>query len=141
MSINLASADKASLKAYALSELDGLKLPLTMSENTMRDRIVARCGELGIEAPESKMEAVTSKNVNYLPIIIAKTDKHDGAENAFVAVNCVGYSIPRGIKVEVPDFVVEALKNAMQDHVTQDNETGELHHEDVPTYAYQVLAA
>lgn len=137
--INLATASKAELKAYAKNDLD-LNLPLTMSENTMRDRIVARCEELNIEAPEVKMPAQGGhKPGKYIKISIAKTDKHDGSENAFVGVNGVGYSIPRGIAVDVPDFVVEALKNAVQDIVTQDTETGEIHHEPVPTYPYMIL--
>ncbi len=140
MSINLVTASKAELKAYAKNDLD-LSLPLTMNEDTMRDRIIARCKDLNIEVPQVKVAAKSGHKADkYVTINIAKTDRHDGSENAFVGVNSVGYSIPRGINVDVPDFVVEALKNAVQDIVTQDPESGELYSEPVLTYPYMIVA-
>jgi len=139
---NLATADKHELKYYAKEEL-GLSLPLTMNEDTMREKIQAHCKANGITGPVAKIETrKTDKKgkVKYITINVAKQDKKGGAEPAFVGVQGVGYAIPRGINVDVPESVVEVLKNAKQDIVTQDTETGEIHKEEVMTYPFQIVA-
>lgn len=139
--INLATADKQELKTWAINNID-LQLSMTMNEDTMRQRIIDKCHELQIEPPKAVVEekrATKGKKQDYYTIIIAKTEKPGGTEPAIVGVQGVLYSIPRGIPIDVPGSVVEVLKNGMQDIVTQDPETNEIHHEDVPTYPYQVI--
>ncbi len=136
---NLATADKHALKAYAANELE-ISLPLTMNEETMREKIVARCKTLGIEAPTARIvDNKAGKKAKYHTIHIANQDKPGGSNPVFVGVQGVGYTIPRAINVEVPASVVEVLKNAIQDNVTQDSETGEMLHNEVPAYPFQDL--
>lgn len=135
---NLATANAHELKYYAGTI--GLKLSLSMTENTMRERIQAYCDENGLEAPTASVARHHKhKNQKRLTINIAKQDKPGGGEPVFVGVQGVGYTIPRGINVEVPAPVVEVLKNAVQSKVYQD-EDGNLHSEDVLTYPYQIVA-
>jgi len=136
---NMATADKHQLKKYAQDTL-GLSLPLTMGEPKMRERIVAFCKENDMEAPKAEVATKGKKKAKLITINIAKQTGKGGAENAFVGVQGVGYSIPRGIDVGVPPSVVEVLKNARQDIVTQDPETGELLSESVLTHPYQIVA-
>lgn len=137
---NLATADKHQLKYYAKNELD-LNLSLSMTETTMREKIQKHCAENDIDAPVARVDGKQGKtNGKYITINIAKQDKKGGAEPAFVGVQGVGYTIPRGINVAVPAAVVEVLKNAKQDIVTQDTETGEIHTEEVLTYPFQIAS-
>ena len=137
---NLATADKHQLKFHAKKEYD-INLSLSMTETTMRERIQKHCAENDIDAPVARVDGKQGKsNVKYITINVAKQDKKGGAEPAFVGVQGVGYTIPRGIDVDVPASVVEVLKNAKQDIVTQDTETGEIHKEEVLTYPFQIVA-
>jgi len=142
--INLATATKAELKAWAINNID-LQLSLNMNEDTMCQKIKDKCSELKIDPPSSKVAvkggAAKSKNTKYITINIAKQDKPGGSEPVPVGVQGVLYTIPRGIDVDVPASVVEVLKNAIQDIVTQDQDTAEIMHEDVLSYPYQVIRA
>ena len=112
-----------------------------MTETTMRERIQKHCVENDIEAPVARVDGKQGKkNGKYITINVAKQDKKGGAEPAFVGIQGVGYTIPRGIDVAVPASVVEVLKNAKQDIVTQDPESGEIHKEEVLTYPFQIVA-
>ncbi len=138
---NLAIADKHQLKYYGLNEL-GISLSLTMSESTMRQRIVDHCAKNDIEQPSAVIPGgSTEDKKSYVKINIAKQDKPGGSEPAFVGVQGVGYSIPRGLNIDVPKSVVEVLKNAKQDIVTQDPEDGEIMHEEVLTFPFQIVSA
>lgn len=140
---NLATADKHQLKYYAKNELiPSLKLSLSMTEDTMRTKIQDHCAIHGFAAPTSRIGAKgndAAKEMHYVTISIAKSDKPGGDEPVFVGVQGVGYTIPRGINIDVPASVVEILKNAMQDLVTQD-EDGEIHHNHVLAYPYNIIA-
>jgi len=135
---NLATADKHQLKFHAMEEY-GLTLTLSMGEATMRDRIIAHCAKNEIEAPVGEIEGKKIKGVEYVTINIAKSDKKDGAIPVFVGVQGVAYTVPRGINIKVPPGVVEVLRNAIQDIVTQDPETGAMLHEDVLSYPFQII--
>lgn len=140
--INLATATKQELKAYAINNLD-LSLSMSMNEDTMIQRIKDKCDKLQIEYPVAKVavkgSAAKGKKAKYITINIGKQATPGGSDPVFVGVQGVGYTIPRGIDVDVPATVVEALKNAMQDIVTQDEETAELLHEDVLSYPFQIV--
>lgn len=137
---NLATADKHQLKFYAKNELD-LNLSLSMTETTMREKIQKHCAENDIKAPVAQVDGARGKkHGKYITVNIAKQDKKGGAEPAFVGVQGVGYTIPRGIDVAVPAAVVEVLKNAMQEIVTQDPETGEIDKEEILTYPFQIVS-
>ncbi len=135
---NFAVADKYQLKFWAKEQYD-LALSLAMGEDTMRERIVAHCTKNDIEAPVGEVAGKKVKGVKYVTINIAKSEKKDGAIPVFVGVQGFSYLVPRGIDVKVPPSVVEVLKNAVQDIITQDIDTGELMHEDVPTYPFQIV--
>lgn len=139
---NLATADKWHLKDYALNTYE-LGLSLSMNEETMRDRITEHCKKNNLEAPfaEIEIKRQADRKEKWAVINIAKTDKHDGSEPVFVGIQGVGYTIPRGIDVKVPEKVVHILNNAVKDIVTQDPDTGELYHNPVLTYAFQIVKA
>jgi len=137
---NLATADKHQLKFYAKNELS-LNLSMAMTETTMRERIQKHCVENDMDAPVARVDGKQGKkDGKYITINVAKQDKKGGAEPAFVGIQGVGYTIPRGINVDVPASVVEVLKNAKQDIVTQDSETGEIHKEEILTYPFQIVS-
>jgi len=137
---NLATADKHQLKFYGKNEL-GINLSLAMTETTMREKIQKHCVENDIDAPVAQVDGSRGKKHDkYITINVAKQDKKGGAEPAFVGIQGVGYTIPRGINVDVPASVVEVLKNAKQDIVTQDSETGEIHKEEILTYPFQIVS-
>ena len=139
MSINLATATKPELKAYAFEEL-GLNLPLTMGEPKMIDRILEACKKKGIDPPKNKIEAKTSKTKKqkYITVNIAKQPGDGGGEPAFVGVQGKGILIPRGRNIEIPYPYAVALENARQSIWTQD-EDGVMHEEIVYQYPYQLV--
>lgn len=137
---NLATADKHQMKFWAKNTL-GLSLTLSMTDSTMRERIQDFCMKNDIAQPVAKIDGTRGKkHAKYVTINVAKTDRKGGAEPAFVGVQGVGYTIPRGIDVAVPASVVEVLKNAVQDIVTQDPEDDQIYHEDVMAYPFQVVS-
>lgn len=82
---------------------------------------------------EQQQEPVTTGR-KMVTIILPKTSKDVRPE--FVGVNGVGYTIPRGVKVDVPAEVVHVLQNAIETVI--DPETMEAR--DVPVYPIQVLS-
>lgn len=139
--INLATATCPQMKKWAGETID-LKLPLTMNESTMREKIVAQCKVLKIEPPaaviQTKQDKV-KKVTKTMTINIAKGDKKlGGLEPVFVGVQFIGYLIPRGIDIKVSPSIVEALKNAKTDVVTQGAE-GEIDHDEIPTYPFSAM--
>jgi hypothetical protein len=133
---NLATADKHQMKFYAKSL--GLDLSLAMAETTMREKIAKHLTENDIEAPKSEVAGI-KKGAKRFTIMIPKALGKEGNEPVPVGVQGVLYTIPRAVAVDVPEGVVEVLKNAVQDIVTQD-EDGIIHHDYVPAYAYTVIA-
>ena len=132
---NLATADKHQMKFYAKSL--GLDLSLSMSETTMRERIEKFLIENDLDAPKSEVAGIKAGDKRF-DIMIPKSAAHDGSEPVFVGVQGIGYTIPRAVKVTVPESVVEVLRNAVQDIVSQD-EDGVIHHDYVPAYAFQII--
>ena len=132
---NLATADKHQLKFYAKSL--SLDLSLSMTETTMREKIEKHIIANDLEAPVSEVAGIKKSDKRFT-IMIPKTADAMGNEPVFVGVQGVGFTIPRSVQVDVPESVVEVLKNAMQDIVTQD-EDGIIHHDYVPAYAYTVI--
>jgi hypothetical protein len=134
---NLATADKHQMKYFA-KEL-GLSLSMSMSETTMREKIEKFHVKNDMEMPVSELEVSPAiKNQTTFTINIPKSPLPNGDEPVFVGVQGVGYMIPRGINLKVPESVVEVLRNAIQDTVTQD-EDGTIHHNESPAYPFSVL--
>ena len=135
---NLATANGREMKTWAANNID-LRLSLSMSEDTMRKKIVERCEQLGVPVPKAEVAMQRHKpGLTYYVINIPKQDRPGGDEPAFVGVQGVGYLIPRNINVTVPSAVVEVLRNGVQDIVTQE-EDGDLNIDQVPTYPFQVV--
>lgn len=137
---NLATADKHELKFYAKDKLE-LTLSMSMGEETMREKIHEHCVKNDLELPKASVEGKGHVRKGKRCVInIAKQDKPAGSDPVFVGVQGVGYTIPRGINVEVPVAVEHVLKNAITDVVTQDLDDGALLHDYVPTYPYQLVS-
>ena len=134
---NFATASKSELKAYAQNNLD-LNLPMTMGEGTMRDKILIRCQDLQIEPPKAVLTSTKGRAHQGKKIIVNIGKVKGDTAPVPVSVQGVQYTIPRGIDIAVPPAVVEVLRNAIQDIVTQDPETGEIQHEEVQTYPFSI---
>lgn len=139
---NLATATGPEMKKWGAKNLPDLKLSLAMNDDTMRERIVVECKKLKIEPPTAVIQTKhdkVRKNTKTMTINIAKGDKKlGGLEPVFVGVQGVGYLIPRGIDIKVSPAIVEVLKNAVTDIVTQDKD-GEIIHDEVPTYPFSAF--
>lgn len=137
---NIATAEKPQLKYFAMEKY-GLGLSMSMSETTMREKIQEHCIQNDLPMPISELGTDNVKlkaDMVYHIINIPKSEKAGGEEPVFVGWNGKGFTIPRGVDVKVPKPVVEILKNAKQDLITQD-EDGIIHHNDVPTYPFSDL--
>ena len=137
---DLGTANGPQMKAWAANNID-LKLVLTMKEETMREKIYAKCQELNIEPPVKAIQTSQDKRRKIKETVlinIPKSERQGGLEPVFVGVQGTGYLIPRGMDVEVSPSIVEVLKNAITDNVTQDEE-GELQHDEVPTYPFSII--
>lgn len=84
-------------------------------------------------AQADEITRVDSKSAKKVKIMIPKTK--DETSDVFVGVNGTGFLIKRGVVAEVPDFVVEALNNAIESKF--DPDTGAYH--DVPSYPVSVV--
>jgi hypothetical protein len=136
---NLATASKHELKFYAKEKLE-LTLSMSMGEETMREKIHEHCVKNDLEQPKAVVEGKgKAKKGKRCTINIAKQDKPGGSDPVFVGVQGVGYTIPRGINIEVPVAVEHVLGNAITDVVTQDPDDGALLHDYVPTYPYNLV--
>jgi hypothetical protein len=134
---NLATADKYQMKFFA-KEL-GLNLSMNMSEATMREKIEAFHIKNDMEMPVSELEMPKSSKPRVMYTInIPKSPLPNGDEPVFVGVQGVGYTIPRGINIKVTEGIVEVLRNAIQDIVTQD-EDGTIHHNESMLYPFQII--
>lgn len=83
-------------------------------------------------------EAMPSAKRERTKIIIPKVESAMGNADVFVAVNESTYLIRRGEEVEVPNPVVEALRNAVERRARQ-NDDGTLEHYEIPAYPFQVV--
>jgi hypothetical protein len=135
---NLATADKHQMKYYAKNVLE-LNLSMSLGEETMREKIHAHCVKHDLEQPKAVLEEKGTGAVRKggrCIINIAKQEKPGGSDPVFVGVQGVGYTIPRGINIEVPNAVEHVLGNAITDVVTQDPDDGAILHDLVPTFPY-----
>jgi len=139
---NLATANKTQLKNYA-KEMYDLPLTMNMGEATMRQCINDHCKEHNLDMPLS--EAVNNKSNKIkkagkkFVVNIATAEGDHGGEPVFLGVQGSGTMVPRGIDVTISEALVEILRNAKQDIVTQDKVTGDLIHRDVLTYPFQIV--
>jgi hypothetical protein len=150
--INIANPNteelKVQLKAFARDNL-GITLQANMLPENMIQKIRDTCGEKGVNEPffeQTAVPGIEQTDAADLPkagtvrIVIAKTDKKDGAEPAFVGFQGIGYTIPRAVECDVPRGVVGILGDAKQDIITQDEDTNELLSETVQTYPFEIRA-
>lgn len=79
------------------------------------------------------IQPVNSATAKKVKIVIPKTK--DETADVFVAVNGTGYLIKRGEHVEVPDYIVGALQNAVEDRL--DQETKEI--VATPSYSFSIV--
>lgn len=84
-------------------------------------------------ATADEITRVDSKSAKKVKIMIPKTK--DETSDVFVGVNGVGFLIKRGVAVDVPDFVVDALNNAVESKLDPDTGT----YSDVPSYPVSIL--
>ena len=141
---DLASATKKQLKTYAANTYDGLNLSMNMSEDTMRQRIVDHCKKNNLEMPLSSIQTKHDKanikkgrKMKYYIVNIPRSEKPGGNEPVPVGVQGVLYTIPRGVDIKVTEAIVEVLRNAVTDNVTQDDdEDAEIRHNEVPTFPF-----
>lgn len=103
------------------------------SKVTTLDDSAAMADEIVASAPKAKAAAKAIKGANHDAALTGKTrivtihptNDEGGSDAVFLALNGYAYQIPRGIPVEVPDEVVQILKNAKQE-LTSFGKAGEL---------------
>lgn len=135
---NYATASTQELKEYARDEL-GLALTLTMSAETMRQKIKDKLAETGKSEPVPEKTERKLKGAKYRTIMIPDSEKPGGSEPVFVGYNGRGFTIPRGVECSVPEPLIEILKNARQDIITQGTD-GEMITKTVMAYPFQIVA-
>lgn len=84
-------------------------------------------------APAEEIQRVDSKSAKKIKIHIAKTK--DEKSDVYVAVNGTSYLIQRGVNVEVPDYLVNALNDAVVSMLDED--TGQ--YVDVPRFPVSIV--
>jgi len=122
------SQDKVALFAYA-EEL-GLKLDSRLGVRRIKECINDHLN------PGQKKEKKVRKLVK---IMIHKTTESTGSSDVQVSVNGNVFLIKRGIEVEVPDYVVGVLKNAVKTEYAFVSENKDLESNDVLSYPFSVL--
>ncbi len=141
---NLATANKHELKKFAKDSY-GLSLTMNMAEDTMRQHIQIYCQDNNLDLPNSEIgnaeKVGTKQAAKKVTINIATSEGKNGAEPIFLGVQGVGYTLPRGINIKVSPAIVEVLRNAEKDVITQDVDSGDLLHNPVLTYPFSVVAA
>ena len=96
-----------------------------------------------LEAPEAETNTTltrrkktsteeTTRAVKKVKILIPKT-QHEKSD-VYVAVNDYDCLIKRGVVVEVPEFVVNVLRDAVETRTDMDGNTN-----DVPCYPFQIV--
>lgn len=109
----------------------GLDAPNTMSKADVKDLIAKQLGQqVKAEGPASEEPSpLVEKNMAALrkqkKVRIMIHENPDHPRRIPVSVNGVNYSIKPGVWVDVPESVVEVLRNAKATYITQyDNERG-----------------
>lgn len=72
-------------------------------------------------------------------IMIDEQEGEESQSDVFVSVNGQSFLIKRGFVVEVPEYVVHALKNCIMTTMKQDKYTEEMIYKDVPRYPFHVI--
>lgn len=148
--IDLEVATKEELLEYANGEL-GMSIPEGLAVAGVKKRIKDELKKLGQDVVESEAPApaapVVAKPaakpapVNPFKVMrtihIHKSSDDTGADQVFVSVNGKSFLIKRGEDVEVPEPVVEVLKNAVETHGYQDRD-GNYHTREVQAYPFMV---
>lgn len=85
-----------------------------------------------------------NRKVPRIRILVASDKGPGGSDDVIVQVQGVVYQIKRGQEVEVPAFVVEALRNAVEEQYEErEDDSGNKYmvSRRVPSYPFQVLSA
>ena len=99
------------LRNYAVDTLG-----LTVSSRATKTEIQALIdGETTKEVPDAKVSVVKADDKGKRTPIILQSTQSD-KRPLIVAVNGFNYSIPRDIRVDVPEEVIEVLNNAVETH-------------------------
>ena len=134
--MNIETASLTELRTYAADEL-GIELPAKISQENALKKIEQAIGV----AQTAKTD--NGKNVDErIKIIIHKTENPNEVDPVFVGVNAKGYTIKRGVEVEVPSAIVEVLDHAMKDtyhSVPNDRGGMDIEKRTSRAYPYQIL--
>jgi len=131
-------ASRDELLAYA-KDVKGLDLPKQIRTETLRNKLLGTEAS-SVDVEENTQDAAPQKEKR-VKIIIQQSDT-DG-QDVFVGVNGRPYLIQRGEEVEVPEHIVEVLRNAKRTvHTTVvDRQTGEtsLESREVLAYPFSIV--
>lgn len=117
--IDLENATRDELLAYAI-DVKQMDFPKNIKTEALRKRLMAADGVVEVKGDD---DAEMHKKVK---IVIQSTGDDAGGDDVYIGVNGRGFLIKREEEVEVPAYVVEALKNAVQTKYRNriDKETG-----------------
>lgn len=150
---NFMDLEKHELVAYAKTEL-GLEVTMKMTIDAIRGAVADALGVQAVAAvnevtPTTKKDrpvfpnavAVTGKGVDNgvdwddLVVINVAESKED-AQPVPVAVNGYALLLKRGVNLAIPRAYAKVLEHAVEDSITMDPDTGEMHKRQVSAYPF-----
>jgi len=112
------------LRNYAVDTL-GLTVSSRATKTEIQALIDGETGETTKEVPDAKVSVVKADDKGKRTPIILQSTQSD-KRPLIVAVNGFNYSIPRDIRVDVPEEVIEVLNNAVETHYDMENNKTEV---------------
>ena len=153
MKIDIKTATRDELIAYA-KDVKGMRVSGNIGTETLREKLIGSPVDSPATEPEATEatpapKAATAQKM--VKIIIQETDDETGGDDAYIGINGEidgkrvngKYQIQRGEEVEVPDYLVDILRNAKKTVYTTkvDRQTGQtsLLSREVLSYPFQIV--
>lgn len=136
------SADQCRAKIKAAWDKDTFPVTVTVGDAAEAPEAPAPFAAPAPPAADNDAERLVSAGGGRDPVvmlILYESERPGGKRDVFVGVNGIGMTIPRGRKVPVPYRYYHIIANAVEDVVTEDEETHELITNQVPRYPHQVV--
>lgn len=127
------STDKNEVIEYA--RILGLDPDGRLALDKIKELIRSALAENAVDTSDAVEQKAQYK---FVTVQIHKTEGDTGSDDVPVSVNGKTWLIKRGFDVQVPDFIVEVLKNAVKDVYEYDTKTNKTSVRQVPAYPFSV---
>jgi len=150
MKIDIKTATRDELIAYA-KDVKGMRVSGNIGTETLREKLIGSPVDSTATETASTPAPKAATGPKMVKIIIQETDDETGGDDAYIGVNGEidgkrvngKYQIQRGEEVEVPDYLVDILRNAKKTVYTTkvDRQTGQtsLVSREVLSYPFQIV--